>query len=285
MKVFVTGGSGYIGKATIAALIRNGHVVEAVARSERSAAAVRALGAAPVLGDLGDLGVLNAAAARAEAVVHLAQADSGEADLAAATAMQDGVGTGTYIHTGGTWVYGDTDGVVDETASWNPPAIVAWRRPVEEAVLQRAQHGGRPVVVQPGLLYGGENRLIDLFYTDPGKQAGAIPYIGDGSNHWALIHIDDAAELYVAALKAKAGSVYAGVGGVNPTAKEVALAVSRAAGLDGKTISITLAQARQQMGPIADAFALDQQLTPARARMELGWTPRHTDPLAVLARG
>ncbi|WP_151484535.1 NAD-dependent epimerase/dehydratase family protein [Streptomyces albicerus] len=285
MKVFVTGGSGYIGKATIAALLRHGHVVEAVARSEQSAAAVRALGAAPVIGDLGDLSVLNAAAARAEAVVHLAQADSGEADLAAATTLQDGVGTGTYIHTGGTWIYGDTDGVVDETASWNPPAIVAWRRPVEEAVLRRARHGGRPVVVQPGLLYGGENRLIDLFYTDPGKQAGAIPYIGDGSNHWALIHIDDAAELYVAALKARAGSVYAGVGGVNPTAKEVALAVSRAAGLDGKTVSITLAQARQQMGPIADAFALDQQLTPARARTELGWAPLHTNPLAVLARG
>ena len=285
MKVFVTGGSVYIGKATIAALIRHGHAVEAVARSEGSAAAVRALGAVPVIGDLGDLGVLNAAAARAEAVVHLAQADSGEADLAAATAMQDGVGTGTYIHTGGTWVYGDTDGVVDETAAWNPPAIVAWRRPVEEAVLQRAQHGGRPVVVQPGLLYGGENRLIDLFYTGPGKQAGAVPYIGDGGNHWALIHIDDAAELYVAALGAKAGSVYAGVGGVNPTAKEVAVAVSRAAGLGGKTISISLAQARQRMGPVADAFALDQQLTPARARTELGWSPLHTDPLAVLAHG
>jgi nucleoside-diphosphate-sugar epimerase len=285
MKVFVTGGSGYIGRATIAALVRHGHVVEAVARSERSAGVVAAAGATPVRGDLGDLGVLNAAAARAEAVVHLAQADSGEADLAAATAMQDGVGSGTYIHTGGTWVYGDTDGVVDETAPWNPPAVVAWRRPVEEAVLRRAQRGGRPVVVRPGLLYGGENRLIDQFYAAPGKRDGAVPCIGDGGNHWALIHIDDAAELYVAALGARAGSVYAGVGGVNPTAKEAALAVSRAVGLDGKTVSLTLEQARERMGPIADAFALDQRLTPARARAELGWTPRHTDPLAVLARG
>ncbi|MFF8352768.1 NAD-dependent epimerase/dehydratase family protein [Streptomyces chartreusis] len=284
MRVFLTGGSGYIGRATIGALLRHGHTVEALARNDRAAETVRALGAAPVPGGLGDLGVLNAAAARAEAVVHLAQAESGDEDLAAATAMQDGIGSGPYVHTGGTWVYGDTRGVADETAPWNPPSLVAWREPVEEAVLRRARQGGRPVLVQPGLLYGGENRLIDLFYTSPGKDGGAIPYIGTGENHWPLVHIDDIAELYAAALKAAPGAVYVGVGGVNPTAKDCALALSRAAGIDGKVVSISLEQARERMGPIADAFALDQQFTPARARDELDWVPTHTDPLAALGR-
>ncbi|MEV5177509.1 NAD-dependent epimerase/dehydratase family protein [Streptomyces flaveolus] len=285
MKVFLTGGSGYIGRATISALVKHGHTVEALARNERSAEAVRSVGATPVQGGLGDLGVLNAAAAGAEAVIHLAQAETGEEDFAAATAMQDGIGSGAYVHTGGTWVYGDTNGVVDETAPQNPPALVAWRKPVEDAVLARAAQGGRPVLVQPGLLYGGENRLIDIFYTQPGKEAGVIPYIGDGSAHWALVHIDDIAELYVAALKAKPGSVYVGVGGVNPSAKDVSLAVAKSVGLEGKVVSITLEQAQQQMGPIADAFALDQQLTPARAEAELGWKPKFTDPLGVIARG
>ena len=70
-----------------------------------------------------------------------------------------------------------------------------------------------------------------------------------------------------------------------PTAKEVAEAAARGAGLDGKTVSITLEQARADMGPIADAFALDQRLTSAKARRELGWVPAHADPLGVLARG
>jgi nucleoside-diphosphate-sugar epimerase len=283
VKIFLTGGSGYIGKATIGALLRHGHTLEALARNDRAAETVASLGAAPVRGGLRDLGVLNAAAARAEAVIHLAQAETGDEDLAAATAMQDGIGAGTYVHTGGTWVYGDTDGVVDETAPWNPPSPVAWRKPVEQAVLRRAEQSGRPVVVQPGLLYGGENRLIDAFYTVPGREAGAVPYIGDGHNRWALVHIDDIAELYVAALRAKPGSVYVGVGGVNPSAKECALAIAQSVGLDGKVASLTLEQAREQMGPIADAFALDQQLTPARAGAELGWVPAHTDPLTVLA--
>ncbi|MFQ3556600.1 NAD-dependent epimerase/dehydratase family protein [Streptomyces gramineus] len=283
MKVFLTGGSGYLGKATISALVRRGHTVEALARNDRAAETVSAFGATPVRGGLGDLGVLNAASAGAEAVVHLAQAETGDEDLAAATAMQDGIGTGTYVHTGGTWVYGDTDDLADETAPWNPPPLVAWRKPVEDAVLQRAHQGGRPVVVQPGLLYGGENRLIDVFYTTPGRETGAVPCIGTGDNRWALVHVDDIADLYVAALRARAGSVYVGVGGVNPTAKDCALAVARSVGLDGKIVSITLEQAREQMGPIADAFALDQQFTPARAEAELGWTPQHTDPLADLA--
>ena len=275
MKVFLTGGSGYIGRVTIAELVRQGHTVEALARSERSAEAVADAGAIAVRGGLADLTMLNSAAARAEAVIHLAQASTAEEDLAAATAMQDGVGVGTYVHTGGSWVYGDTDGVRDETAPWHAPAVVAWRKPVEDAVLARAATGGRPAIVQPGLLHGGDNRLIEDFFLKPGRRNGAVPYIGDGANRWALVHVEDIATLYVAALSARAGSVYIGVGDGHPSMKEFLEAAAQDAGLDGKTVSISLAQARAEMGPIADAFALDQRLSSAKARRELGWIPKH----------
>ncbi|MCX6471929.1 MAG: NAD-dependent epimerase/dehydratase family protein [Corynebacteriales bacterium] len=284
MMIFITGGSGYIGQSIITELVRQGHTVKALARSDRADVAVRALGATPVRGGLGDLDVLNQAAARAEAVIHLAQASSGDEDRAAATAMLDGIGGGVYIHTGGSWVYGDTDGVVDETAPWNPPELVAWRRAVEDAVLARAAVGGRPVVIQPGLLYGGDNRLIEEFFIQPGRVDGALPYIGDGGNRWALIHVDDLARLYVAALSAAAGSVYIGVGDIAPTAKEAIEACAHGVGLAGKTTSITLDQARIDMGPVADAFVLDQQLTSAKAQRDLDWMPTHGDPLGEFAR-
>jgi uncharacterized protein YbjT (DUF2867 family) len=44
MRIFLTGGSGYIGRATIAELVRRGHSVEALARSEQSAQAVTGTG-------------------------------------------------------------------------------------------------------------------------------------------------------------------------------------------------------------------------------------------------
>jgi uncharacterized protein YbjT (DUF2867 family) len=55
MKVFLTGGSGYIGTATIGALVRAGHDVEALARSDRSADVVATAGSVPVRGGLSDL--------------------------------------------------------------------------------------------------------------------------------------------------------------------------------------------------------------------------------------
>jgi nucleoside-diphosphate-sugar epimerase len=285
VKVFLTGGSGYIGRATIAALVRDGHTVETLVRSDRGATTVTELSGAPVFGTLEDLTVLRQAASRADGVIHLAQASTGDMDLAAASAMQDGIGAGPYVHTGGVWVYGDTDGVVTEDAPLNPPPIVAWRLAVEKRVLARATTGERPVLVQPGLVYGGSAGLIETFFAAPGRAVGSIPYLDDGTNRWALVHVDDIAELYVAALRAAPGTVYAGVSGVNPTLKDIAAAISQAEGLDGKTHSVTIEQALAQMGPIAEAFALDQQLSPARPRNELGWVPAHTDPLTELARG
>lgn len=52
MRIFITGGSGFVGRATIAHLVAAGHEVLALARSDASAEAVRALGAQPVQGDL-----------------------------------------------------------------------------------------------------------------------------------------------------------------------------------------------------------------------------------------
>ncbi|WUH89071.1 NAD-dependent epimerase/dehydratase family protein [Streptomyces sp. NBC_00433] len=287
MHVFLTGASGYVGSATVKALAEHGHEVSGLARSDRSAARLRDLGATPVRGELADTGVLRDAAAGADAAIHLGAVvgpDAAEVDLAAARAMQEGLGgRGTYVHTGGCWVYGDTDGVVDEDAPQRPPAITAWRADNERQVLAAADRGGRPVLVMPGLVYGHGKGLTRAFFVDPGRETGAVPQIGDGSNHWSLVQVDDLARLYVLALGAAPGSVYFGVADQNPPFARIAEALSQAAGCPGSIESLTLRQAERRMGPIAEAFALDQQLTGARARRELGWTPTAGDPLAELA--
>ncbi|MFI9051983.1 NAD-dependent epimerase/dehydratase family protein [Streptomyces sp. NPDC053427] len=288
MRIFITGGSGYIGRSTVQALIRHGNEVVALARSERSARGLSDLGATPVAGALTDTDVLREAARQADGVIHLGvdyTASTAETDRAAAQALQDGAGSRPYVHTGGVWVYGDTDGVVDEDAPLNPPRITAWRVENEKRVLSRAADGGHPVVVMPGLVYGRSGGLVQSFFVEPGRTAGAVPCIGDGSPHWALVHVDDLAELFVLALKAPAGSAYAGVGGQNLPMADITRALSHAAGCPDRIDPLSLEEAVRRMGPIAEAFALDQQLTGARARRELGWTPTRLDALAELAQG
>src|ERR1700752_2349018 len=72
MRVFVTGASGYIGSAAVPELIQGGHEVAGLARSDASAAAVKAMDAEVRRGDLADLTGLRKAAADADAVIHLA---------------------------------------------------------------------------------------------------------------------------------------------------------------------------------------------------------------------
>ena len=285
MKVLVTGGSGYIGQATIRALRAHGHEAVALVRSDDAARRVESLGAVSVRGGLTDAAVLRAAAEDADGAIHLAQdrgPDSATGDLAAATAIQDGLGSRPYVHTGGVWVYGNTDRFVDETAPQSPPPITAWRADNEKRVLARATEGGHPVLVMPGVVYGYGGGLIGEFLGKPAS-TGSAHYIGDGENRWAMVHVDDVAELYVAALTAPAGSVYAGVDDTqSPTMRQIAEAVSIAAGRPGTASSITIGQARQEFGPLADAFALDQRMSAARARRELNWAPADRDVLSEL---
>lgn len=285
MHVFVTGGTGYIGKAVVTQLIAAGHAVSALVRSDASAGVAEGLGATAVRGDLTDAAAVTAAAANADAAIHLAatnDADGPAADLAVARAILEGLGGKPYVHTGGVWVYGDTDGVANEDSPLAPPAITAWRIDNEAEVLAAAESGGHPILVMPGLVWGRGEGLVPLFTVGDGSQG--VRYLGDGSGHWSLVHVDDIAALYVLALEAPAGSKFLGVADVL-TQRDIAEAISKAPETPDTTASWSLEDAQAAFGGLADALALDQLATGGRARSQLGWAPQHADARAGLAAG
>lgn len=279
MRVFVTGGTGYIGSAVVAALLQAEHKVTGLSRSHESDTVLRRLGVEPVRGALGETRKLVPFMAQHDVLVHLAIDDElgPPADAEAIDAMLEAVaqagGPRQVVYTSGVWALGaSATPAAEDTPADHPAAAAAWRTPHERRVLEAATESLATAVVRPGMVYGGKGGLVSPFFASAAKK-GAAEYVGDGANHWALVHRDDLAELYRLLVEKRARGVFHGVDGASPTLLEVARAASVAAG-KGAIRSIPLEEARATMGPVADAFALDQIVVAPRA-LALGWQPRH----------
>ncbi|WP_262700640.1 MULTISPECIES: NAD-dependent epimerase/dehydratase family protein [Streptomyces] len=151
---------------------------------------------------------------------------------------------------------------------------MTWREETEKQVLaiQRA----RPVIVACGVVYGhGGGGMPHLICDAPRTASGALTLIGDGSQHWTTVHVDDLADLYVRALlSGRAGARYIASNGDNPTVRELGEAAARAAGGDGAVQAESEAATRARLGDLlAEAVLLDEQASGERARTELGWRP------------
>ncbi len=290
MKVFLTGGTGYIGSAVLAEVLAQGHEVVAHARSTGSASHLTQAGAHPVVGDLGDRGWLTEQVDGVDAVVHAASpndATSAALDAAVLDAVLPALaGTGRpYVHTGGVWIHG-SGAHITEDSPLDPPPIVAWRPAALARVRAAADDGVRSVVVAPANVYGAGGGLPALVLGGPttGGDAPALLVPG-GPQHFSSVHVADLADLFALALtEAPAGSYLIGAGPESPTVQEIAEVASRVRGLEGRTAAETEEATRARLGPLAAALLLDQQIDATRAR-SLGWTPNRPSLLADLATG
>lgn len=288
MRVFITGATGYIGSAVCAAVKKRGHDVVGLARSSASIEKLKAAGVHPVLGSLSDHRVLHEMTHDADAVIHCAFEQSAEGpklEAAALDAMLTAVDSDheAFIYTSGVWVYGDTGGkTIDESAPLNPIPLVAWRPSHEKKVQDAQKHKLRTIVIRPGLVYGGSGGLVGMMIAQAKQHQLVI--VGEGKNHWPMVRVDALAELYALAVeRAPAESIYNAVSGESVQYGELARAASRVAGGSGHVESIPLARARETMGPFADALALDQRISGAKAARELQWEGHRAGVLEELA--
>ena len=309
MKVFVTGGTGFIGGAVVRQLRGRGDEVVCLVRSPAKATAVVELGCETVAGDLSDVEAIRKGMEGCDAVIHAAAIYEVGIPVSQRQAMRDANVGGTervlgaardakipkvvYVSTVG--VFGNTAGkVVDET--YEHPAkdfTSCYEETKWEAhqVAKRLIAEGLPcVIVQPGGVYGpGDTSSIGELLNQ--FLAGKMPLMPFPELGICLSHVEDiAAGILLGLDKGKPGEAYV-ISGPATTVRE---AIGVVAGVSGKkapkrAIPVPLMKAMIPIGPlvgklmgqppnlrelISSADGVTFWASYEKAKRELGYEPR-----------
>jgi nucleoside-diphosphate-sugar epimerase len=227
MRIFVAGASGAIGRPLVAELVRRGHEVTGMTRSESGTRDLASLGAAVARVIALDAGAVEQAlrAARAEVIIdELTSLPKDPSEMAAA-APEDrklriegggnlhraamACGVRRYIQQTSGFFLEPSTGLADESAGLAvnaSPRVAASARAyaeLEARVLNSAKMKG--VALRYGFFYGP-----GTWYHTNGACADQVrsqefPIIGDGGAVWSWIHIEDAVVATVDALTVPPG--------------------------------------------------------------------------------
>jgi len=279
VNVLLTGATGYIGGTVLQTLREHGHQVHAVVRNDKAAEAVAGPGVETSVGAVTDVAWLTGQLAGADGAIHLATLEpiGDDAVLDAVSAAFQGSAK-PFVYTSGVWIFGNNADITEDSPL-RPTDISVWRLPRLGRVLGS---GLRASAIAPAPVYGhGKGLAAWLFNYGPHAEGGALRLVGGGEQHWASVHVEDLADLYVAALeRAPGGELYIGASGVNPTVRDMGLA---AVGPDGTVVAEDDDATRARLGAaLADALLLDQQAGGSRARARLGWQPSRPSVLDEL---
>jgi nucleoside-diphosphate-sugar epimerase len=297
MKLFVMGGSGYIGSVVCERLLAEGHQLRGLARSDAAAAQLAEDGIEPVRGALGDTDVIGKESRAADGVV---QITTGGFLIQALDTVHEAVSTtdavlealaGTnkpYIWTGGTGGWLDTgaafpERVVTETDPMTPPHFYIHFLQIAQKLL--ASQDVRTIILSAGQLYGrggGYIGPVARSFNDFRKHG--VVHACNMDNAFTFVHVDDLADLYAIALRdpSTRGNFIAATDTVHMM--DVARAVSKAVGLDGKIEIVDHLTMRQLNGRANEGdFFCNLRASCAKARKELGWQPHRPGLLEELA--
>lgn len=315
MKILVTGATGFLGSHIVESLKKNGHEVRALARRTSDLRHLQGVGAEITFGDVGDYESLLSAARGVDAVIHAAaivmpgwgkwedyeKANVNGTKNALDASEQAGIKRFVYISSFTvTGTVCNAEHPVDETEPSNltctPDTYYDYAKLLaEQLALDYHKQGRIPVaVIRPGMIYGPRDRYIaDRFHWLVHLPISFFP--GRGNPRAPLIYVSDVADCAVLAATSEkaAGEVYYVVPGSEIRWRQLASAMSKAAGKPDRRISIPLwllytsgvvlewwgKLLRMKQPPLftraaARFFTEDMNVDGSKAKRDLGWEPK-----------
>ncbi len=218
MKIFLTGGSGFVGGALLRRLVADGHQVSALARSQASAERVRASGAEAVRGDLAELPTPDGApwAARlrgVDVVVHTAahmefwgpdalfeRLNHAPTVAMHTAAVAAGVRRVVLVSAASVSTGSQRRPVVDESTPEGRPNIAYSRVKLatERALLGAPAGSTELVILRPPFIWGRGMATIEAFVD--AAQSGRFAWIDHGRHVVDMVHVDNLVAATVLAL-------------------------------------------------------------------------------------
>jgi nucleoside-diphosphate-sugar epimerase len=304
MRVFVTGGSGFVGGHVIEALVREGHVVRAMARSASSEKVVRGFGATPVRCELG--AVPESALQDIDAVVHCAafveewgtRAQFWEANVEGTTqllAVARKAGVKRFVHIGTEAALFDGHDLVDvdERAPYPTKQRFLYSETKAEAerrVLAADAPGFTTISLRPRLVWGPRDTSVLPAVLRMAKE-GSFAWLDGGRARTSTTHVANLAHAVSLALT-KGRGVYFVADEGQRTAREflTALAATEGVSLGERSLPGAIARAvaavveglwralRIERTPPMTRFAVSMMsrtvtVSTEKARAELGYRP------------